>query len=237
MGDSGINKIFRVYGKPLCDQSLYTEDNLIICTAWAADCNAVNTTDDADNIPKQVQAGARAWFVKHGNGPANTGVPTDPFTTIPADGGECDTYASLMKEGLNFLGVTAGLEYIGGFEMIYPPIPQVPYEHWRMFYTGSGIPFWLAINGDADSDKRLNYLETGYPGTLEGIYRDGSLETAAWRSTQRATAWNFHGACSCAGHWWEITFNSPPIHDTEANMNSMGGRVMTYWGWWQGGSP
>jgi len=221
---TGVHKIYRVYGEPLCASSLYTATNLETCVVdWASGCTKVDTSDDANNIPRKVQLGAKIWFGMYGGTP--TGIKPDPFTWIPSNKGDCITYADLMTKGLLLLGVSASSEYIG-FQSV---------SVFHRFFTSNLTPYWVTDAGDADGDGTINSSESGWPGTLEGIYVVGSDPThnAAWRVAN--FPWNFHGASSCAGHWWEITFYSTPDHDTEANMKAYpNGPVIDYLGWWVG---
>lgn len=224
---SGPHKVYRVYGEPLCASTLYTKANLETCVTWASGCTKVDTSNDADNIPRKVQLGAKNWHANYGY--TSTGIKYDPFTWIPANKGDCITYADLMTKGLLLLGITASSEYI--------ECKSATGTHY--FYTSGITPYWVTDGGDADGDGTINNSESGYPGTLEGIYVVGSDPThdAAWRAAN--APWNFHGASSCAGHWWEITLYSNPDHDTEANMCAFpNGPVIDYPGWLiSGGTP
>ncbi len=202
-------KIYTVHDAPKCADALYTTNNLDICTEWADGCNKVDTSDDAKNTSRKVQLGAKTWQSVHG---VTNSVPgfaaLTPFTYIPLSKGDCYTYSGLMTEGLHVLGVEASNERIF--------CENNGIRHY--FYTKDKTPFWLADDGDADGDGTKNQNETGYPGTLEGVYVWG-MDTAYDDDWREANApWQFHGACSCAGNWWEITFNSTPDHDTEAEM-------------------
>jgi hypothetical protein len=115
-----------------------------------------------------------------------------------------------MTKGLYVLGVDACTEKIFCKDADNK-------KHW--FYTVGKTPFWVSKYGDADGDGIINKDEVGYPEVLEGIYVWGlaSIYDDDWRKTN--APWGFHGACSSAGHWWEITFYSIPDHDTEAEMS------------------
>ena len=206
---SGPHKIHTGYDAPKCASNLYTEANLDTCvTGWASDCNKVDTSDDDENAPRKVQLGVKSWYSQYGY--VSTGVKPDPFTWIPAHKGDCITYADLMTKALLLLGIdveTKEIQCLAGDDRFY-------------FYSKAQYPHWLTAGGDSDGDGTTNANESGYPGVLEGIYEYGGAPAhdAAWRTANEP--WNFHGACSCAGHWWEITFNTTPGHDTEANMSS-----------------
>lgn len=202
--------IYVVWDAPKCDdEELYTKANLDTCTGWANGCSKVDTSDDTTNIPHQVQHGAKAWKIAYGY--AST-VPEDalnPFTWIPVKKGDCFTYADLMTKGCQILGVEASSERIWCKD-------TAGKTHWM--YTSDRIPYWVAANGDADGDGTANQDEAGYPGVIDNVYVNGSdpNHNSAWRAAN--DPWNFHGASSVAGHWWEITFNSTPDHDTKENM-------------------
>jgi len=205
---SGPHKIQTVWDAPKCASNLYTKTNLDTCvTEWASDCIKVDTSNDSNNVPHQVQHGAKNWYATYGYA-GNTDAVDDPFTWIPAHKGDCKTYADLMTKGLLLLGVDAQTEEIHckvGLTRFW-------------FYSNDRVPHWLTAGGDADGDGTTNANEAGYPGVLEGIYEYGNdpNHNASWRTANEP--WNFHGACSCAGHWWEITFNTTPDHETEAEM-------------------
>lgn len=212
------SRIYTVYAAPKCANDLYTTNNLNTCVGWADGCNKVDTSNDATNIPHQVQHGVKGWYGAYGY--TNTGIKPDPFTWIPANKGDCITYADLMTKGLLVLGVDATSEYI-------TCVDAGGSRHW--YYSPGRTPYWRTDDGDADGDGTKNRDEAGWPGTLEGIYVWGfdPAYNAAWRTAN--APWNFHGASSCAGHWWEITFFSTPDHDTEANMKAFpNGPVIDY---------
>jgi hypothetical protein len=206
---SGPHKIHTVWDAPKCASNLYTKTNLDTCvTEWASDCIKVDTSNDSNNVPHQVQHGAKNWYNTHGY-QEYTGTKDDPFTWIPAHKGDCITYADLMTKALLLLGIDAETKEIqckDGANRFY-------------LYSNAQYPHWLSADGDSDGDGITNEHEAGYPGVLEDIYEYGGdpAHNESWRTANRP--WNFHGACSCAGHWWEITFNTTPDHDTEANMS------------------
>jgi len=214
---SGAHKIYRVSGSPelSLDETLYTEANLDICTGWADGCTKVDTSDDSTNIPRKVQLGAKDWFSLYGY-EEGTGEQDDPFTYIPANKGDCVTYADLMTKALWVLGVEAENKRL--YCRTLDGRNYNPYGNQQWFYTTGKTPHWLNQYGDADGDETLNKFETGYPGTLEGIYVKGSNpdHDAAWRVANGP--WNWHASSLCIGHCWEITFGSTPDHDTEGNM-------------------
>ncbi|MCD6392464.1 MAG: hypothetical protein J7M40_03055, partial [Planctomycetes bacterium] len=207
MGDSGPHKIFRVYGTPQFDppedQSLYTETNLDTCVGWADGCEVVNTSDDPNNIPRKVQSGVKAWHTQYGYR-VGVGFKSDPFTYIPVNQGDCLTYADLMTEGLRVLGIGASTRKILCWNGTT--------SHW--FFTQGQTPHYRTTWGDADGDSTINSSESGYPDTIDGVYIN------AIGSSSVDDPWNFHGASDCAGHWWEITFNSSPDHGTQTDMCS-----------------
>ncbi len=201
---------YTVYDAPKCNATLYTKDILDICVGWASSCYLVNTQDSPANIPHQVQHGAKAWVGDYGYKMA-TGVYPNPFTAIPAQGGgDCLAYADLMAKGCQVLGVTAS---------------QVAIQNGSHGFFATGTtPWYISADGDIDCDNWNNDWETGYPGTIteSGGYsyinasdKLNPFDQAFFNSN---TPWNAHGACDCAGHWWEITFNSSPDHGTQALM-------------------
>ncbi len=204
---STSHTVYAVYGTPSCDNDLLDTNNLNTCVGWAQGCTKVDTSNDSTNVPRKVQLGAKNWYSTYGY-QISTGIKTNPFTWIPANKGDCLTYADLMTKGLTVLGVTGSTKKIecktGGN------------VHW--FWTSDRTPYWQDPNSDCDGDGTLNKNETGYPGTIKSVYVKGSDpdHDAAWRIANYP--WNLHGASECAGHWWEITFNTTPDHDTEANM-------------------
>ncbi|MCX6619259.1 MAG: hypothetical protein NTZ98_24575 [Acidobacteria bacterium] len=202
--------IYVVWGAPQCAPALYTKANLDTCTGWANDCTKVDTSDDATNIPHQVQHGAKTW---HGlyKWASTEQLPDDPFAWIPTNKGDCMTYADLMTKACQLLGLTASTKKIECRES-YPTGTM----HW--YFSPGRTPHWLTAGGDADGDGTANEDETNYPGTIDTVYVKGSDpdQNAKWREDN--APWNWHGASECAGHWWEITFNSDPDHDTAANM-------------------
>ncbi|MBN1509309.1 MAG: hypothetical protein JW955_20860, partial [Sedimentisphaerales bacterium] len=215
--------IYVVWGAPQCAAALYLKANLDTCTAWANDCSKVDTSDDATNIPHQVQHGAKAWYGTHGY-IASTGIKADPFTWIPANKGDCLTYADLMTKGCQLLGLTASTELI----MCKDNYPNGD-RHW--YFSPGRTPYWITAGGDANGDGTTNENEAGYPGVIDTVYVKGSDpdHNAAWRIAN--APWNVHGASSVAGHWWEITFFSTPDHGTETTMCSWpNGPVIDYAG-------
>ncbi len=200
---------------------LYNEEYLDICVDWAEYCTKVDVTNDADNIPRQVQLKAKEWHGLYGYGQA--GQKADPFEWIrehAPEGGDCATYASLMTVALEILGVDAETKiitasYAGADHSIFP----------------KGVtPYYVDPNNDCDSDGTLNKLEFGYDDIIYPNnwpypdYANGKDESAGWRTANQTYV--FHGASECIGHWWEITFDSTPDHQTESVMSSIGGPVI-----------
>jgi hypothetical protein len=213
--------MYLIYDDFKCDASLFTKANLDTCTGWANNCDKVDTSNDATNVARKVQLGAKAWYNTHGYA-IRTGIKADPFTWIPANKGDCLTYADLMTKGCQVLGVQASTQAIVCKD-------NYPNGNMHWYYSPGRTPHWLTATGDADGDGTTNENEAGYPGTIDTVYVKGSDpdHDAAWRKAN--AAWNCHGASSVAGHWWEITFFSTPDHDTEANMCSWpNGPVIKY---------
>jgi len=200
--------LYVIYNDYKCDDALFTKDILDLVTGWAQGCDKVDTSNDATNIPRKIQLGVKGWHGLYGY--VGTGIVDNPFTYIPAQKGDCITYADLMTKSLWVLGVNASSEYI--------ECKKNGKVHY--FYSSDRTPHWLLSHGDCDGDGTKNRDEPGFPGTIKGTYLYGMspIYNNAWRSSN--APWNFHGASSCAGHWWEITFYSTPDHDTEANMTS-----------------
>ncbi|MBN2588855.1 MAG: hypothetical protein JXA96_03255 [Sedimentisphaerales bacterium] len=206
------SRLYVVYDDPLCDYYIFNKNNLdTVIVDWVNGCTKVDTSNDSDNIPRKVQLGAKSWFSPE-NYDYGWGIVPDPFEWLAENPGDCSTYADLMTKGLLILGVSASYVEIQCRDIL---------DNRHAFFTSDLYPFWSDDNGDADGDGTLNKDESGWSGgtgTLEEIYRDGDLESYEW--IQANYPWSHHGACECAGHWWEITFNSDPDHQTEEIMTS-----------------
>jgi hypothetical protein len=169
----------------------------------------------------------------------NTGVRNDPWVEIPSSQGDCIAYADWMTQAMLLLGVNASTQVIRISDT-------------QFFFAVGQTPFWLSeegdINGTGTQNKnKSNYVAgatLGSRGKLLDTYFDKST-IYSWKTAPRAIKypddvnslldvtfltsnqpWNFHAACECSGHWWEITFNSTPDHETKNIMNKIGGPVM-----------
>jgi hypothetical protein len=218
--------VYAMWGSRLCAVQLYTKANIDLCVGWATGCDKVDTSNDANNVARQIQLAAKGWHQQYGY--VETGVKDDPFTYIPAHKGDCITYADLMTKAVKLLGHMAITRQIH----CHSKNPDGSYnpngtEHW--FYSTGRTPYWVEPTGDADGDGTENQNEAGYPNTIDTVYVPGKdpHHNAQWRADN--APWNFHGASQVAGHWWEITMNTTPDHDTEENMHAWpNGPVITY---------
>ncbi|MDR2756284.1 MAG: hypothetical protein LBC20_11310, partial [Planctomycetaceae bacterium] len=234
-----INQIiYTTHNAPKCAEKLFRKDTIDTTVGWASMSSTLDTTNSGTNTVRCVQKNIKAQYKKIGY-QMNTGRYFDPWVEIPSSQGDCIAYADWMTQAMLLLGVNASTQVIRISET-------------QFFFAVGQTPFWLSeegdINGTGTKNKnKSNYVTgaaLGSRGKLLDTYFDKST-IYSWKTTPRAIKfpddvssildaafltrnqpWNFHAACECSGHWWEITFNSTPDHETKNIMNKIDGPVI-----------
>jgi hypothetical protein len=238
MGSQSISQIiYTTHEKPKCKAELFRKEAIDKTVGWASGATKYNTEDTAFNSVRLIQKAIKAECKRLGY-KEDIGILADPWTSVPSKKGDCVTYADWMAKSMQLLGVNASQKEI----WVTP----------KFFFTQKSQPHWLTSEGDIDEDGTLNKDTSGYTsgsagsrGKLKNMYEDAagrciwslagpvshnnfinckSQTDADWFNDNKP--WNVHGACECAGHWWEITFNTSPDHETEATMKKIGGPVI-----------
>jgi hypothetical protein len=240
--------IYTTHGQPKCKANLFRKDIIEKTVGWATGTTKCDTSNSGVNTVRVIQLAIKSEFKRLGY-LQDVGILSDPWSKMPfkkdgKEGGDCVTYADWMAKAMQVLGVSATIETI--------KINATSLSREKAFFSQKSQPYWLTDEGDIDDDGKLNKNTAGYTsgsagsrGKLKSIYEDAAGR-CIWKTRgpvdfndyindksktdtdwfNNNTPWNLHGACECVGHWWEITFNSSPDHETPTTMKKIGGPVI-----------